>query len=110
MKRNVSWGSMIAMIGMIALFSGSAVAQTAIVSLDHVDGVHADDATKLKAGEQITIYIRTENLTGHDGMCPSSGFKLYSPDGATWSPHIYVDTNIIPIPPPTHTTFPTFSK
>jgi hypothetical protein len=27
-------------------------------------------------------------------MCPATGFKLYSPDGATWSPHIYVDTTI----------------
>ena len=50
-------------------------------TLEGVDGLSGG---KLQIGQQITFYLRIENSTNQkvDGMM--NGFRVYSPDGATW--------------------------
>ena len=85
---------------LVGLVAGRAGAQQAFVSLDHVTGVSVYDSTQIPVGKPITFYIRVDNETGHDGMCPANGFRLYSPDGATWQPHLIIDTTYFQFPVP----------
>lgn len=54
------------------------------VSLDHVDGLTVDN--KLNAGQQLVFHIRLTNATGQTIGGSTNGFRVYSQDGATWSP------------------------
>jgi hypothetical protein len=99
--RNLS--KLLLLIG-IALWVGanSGFAQFEGVSIDHVDGVRGTDSTKIPAGRPVTFYFRLNNQTGHDFACPSHGFKLSSPDGASWYPHSVIDSTFVQFPMPMH--------
>lgn len=59
-----------------------AIAQVS-VSIDHVDGVAAGD-TVVAPGADVRWVIRMENGSANS-FGVSNGFRVYSPDGATWS-------------------------
>ncbi|MDH3936778.1 MAG: hypothetical protein OEV68_05545, partial [candidate division Zixibacteria bacterium] len=52
------------------------------ISLDHTDGLA--DATHMNTGVPVIFYLRlTGDADAHGGV--ANGFKVYSPDGATWT-------------------------
>lgn len=53
------------------------------ISLDHVTG-YSPGANGLWAGVPITYHLRMKNLTDQAIAGFTSGFKIHSPDGATW--------------------------
>ncbi|MFH1688094.1 MAG: hypothetical protein ABIE70_11325 [bacterium] len=72
----------IPLIVVLATFSASH-AQNA-VSLDHVDGLTGDG--KLRTSQPLVFHIRLTNGTGQAIGGSTNGFRVYSPDGAAWSP------------------------
>jgi hypothetical protein len=67
----------------IVLCFGLVNAQTT-VSLDNVVGLFSPGVIKT-GGSDIIFNIRATNL-GSDHYNPANGFRVYSPDGATWRP------------------------
>jgi len=59
----------------------------AIISLDHVDG-YSPGAGGIWSGVPVSFHLRLTNATGYVIAGLTSGFKLYSPDGATWQPAV----------------------
>lgn len=59
------------------------------VTLDSVDGLYAADS--VQTGVPITFYIRLTNNTGETILGFSHGFRICSPDGATWDTTIGID-------------------
>lgn len=56
------------------------------ISLDHTDGLHSGNPTELVADgtTPIVFYLRiTGDGASHGGI--TNGFRVYSPDGATWT-------------------------
>ncbi len=53
------------------------------VTLDHTCGLYWGDS--IFAETQVTFYIRFHNTTPENIMAFSNGFRVYSPDGATWN-------------------------
>ncbi len=80
----------------------SAIAAQSI-SLDHVSGLN--NQGQIPTGQPIEYFFR---LTSPDWLAAAegiaNGYVLYSPDGATWVPHIFSDTTVVPFPPPGETT------
>ncbi len=77
---------------LLVLSFGFAYGQSDI-SVDHVDGLASP--TQVAAGQTVTFHIRyTQNgpaaVTGS-----TNGFKVYSPDGAVFSPITYAETGAI---------------
>jgi hypothetical protein len=67
----------------IMVLGGYGMAGAQSLSLDHTDGLI--DADHLDTGVPVTFYIRvTGDDTTHSGI--TNGFRVYSDDGATWSP------------------------
>jgi len=52
------------------------------VELDHIDGLIGPDT--MLTGQEVTLYIRLRNLTTKPFWGAVNGFRIYSPDGATW--------------------------
>ncbi|MEW6413299.1 MAG: putative Ig domain-containing protein, partial [Candidatus Zixiibacteriota bacterium] len=67
-------------LALILLSSGTILGQA--VSLDHVDGLNASD--EIIPGEVVTFYIRLTNGPLAQSVI-NNGYRVYSPDGATWS-------------------------
>ncbi len=59
----------------------------ASVSLDHIDGYSIEN-DGLWAGVPITYHLRMTNHTGISVIAFTNGFRVYSPDGATWQPAV----------------------
>jgi hypothetical protein len=59
----------------------------ASVSLDHVDGFSVEN-NGLWAEVPISFNFRMTNFTSHSVNGFTTGFRLYSPDGATWQPAV----------------------
>jgi len=82
-------GCLLVLTLVFGLFAGSAQAQDfGYVSLDRVDGQYetGPHAGKLRAGE-VTFHIRfTTPATNTHNQNISNGWRVYSSDGATWSP------------------------
>ncbi|MCK4372076.1 MAG: hypothetical protein KAW61_02965, partial [candidate division Zixibacteria bacterium] len=55
------------------------------MSLDHIDGYSIEN-DGLWAGVPIAYHLRMTNHTGLSVNGLTNGFRLYSPDGATWQP------------------------
>ena len=73
------------LVALCTVPGGSRVfAQGGEVTLDHVDGLYAQDT--LQTGVPITFYIRYTNNTGYYVGGMTNGFRVFSPDGATWTP------------------------
>ncbi len=66
------------------------------ISVDHIQGVVGGGVL---VDSKIVFYIRLTNSTGYTVSGISNGFRIYSPDGASWEPWISVDT-IFEGPPP----------
>ena len=65
----------------IMVLGGYGMTSAQLISLDHTDGLF--DADRLDTGVPVTFYIRiTGDETTHGGI--ANGFRVYSPDGATW--------------------------
>ncbi len=64
------------------------------VSIDHVDGLF--EPGKLSIGT-VKFHIRFTNNTGQAITGYSNGFRVYSPDGASWSPLICDPNGSLPI-------------
>ncbi|MCK4460354.1 MAG: BACON domain-containing protein, partial [candidate division Zixibacteria bacterium] len=62
---------------------GMAGAQLQSLSLDHTDGLI--DADHLDTGVPVTFYIRITNDEDNNFKGITNGFRVYSPDGATWT-------------------------
>jgi hypothetical protein len=81
------------------------------VTLENVVGLHSGTTDQLDCGVAVQFFLRVSNDTGGpadytiDGI--ANGFRLYSPNGATWTPGLFVDTSIINFPPPGSTTYDT---
>ena len=56
------------------------------ITIDHVDGLSQEG--KLVSGSPVTFYLRLTNTTGSNIAGSTNGFRLYSPDGAVWSPPV----------------------
>ena len=56
------------------------------ISLDDVEGLYQPG--QIRAGVDIRFTLRLNNNTGYNIVGLSNGFRIYSPDGATWSPLI----------------------
>ncbi|MBN1212179.1 MAG: hypothetical protein JXA92_06330, partial [candidate division Zixibacteria bacterium] len=67
----------------------SAFSQNGAVTLDEVEGLNADN--KLIPGQTIKFIFNLDNYTGYNVSGLTHGFRVYSPDGATWQP-IKLDT------------------
>jgi hypothetical protein len=93
----------------LALLSfGQVYGQNGAVSLSSVDGLSVGQIDKIECGQPVTFYIRAEVPAGDATIFGvANGFKIYSPDGATWDPWLKVDTNIIVFPPPETTEYDT---
>ena len=68
------------------------------VSLDHVDGLYGsslDGSDTLQTGVTITFYIRFSNNSGLAMNGTSNGFRIFSTDGATWTPLSYASTGTL---------------
>jgi hypothetical protein len=74
------------------LFGAPAFGQ-AQVSVDHVDGLIGINT--LGTGHDIRFYIRYSNQTGYTVTGATNGFRVYSPDGAQWTPLTYAATGAI---------------
>ncbi len=70
-------------LALILLSSGTIFGQA--VSLDHVDGLNASG--EIIPGEVVTFYIRLTNGAEAQSVI-NNGYRVYSPDGATWSPMV----------------------
>ncbi|MCK4372522.1 MAG: hypothetical protein KAW61_05215 [candidate division Zixibacteria bacterium] len=53
------------------------------ITLERVTGMSSDST--LPINQTITYYLRLNNNTGYDAEGITNGFRVYSPDGATWS-------------------------
>ncbi len=79
---------------MVILFPLGGVAfGQAQVSLDQVDGLV--DINTLGTGHDIRFHIRFTNNTGYTVAGSTNGFRIYSPDGARWTPLEYDTTGAI---------------
>ena len=63
------------------------------VSVDHVDGLIGINT--LGTGHDIRFFIRFTNNTGYTVAGSTNGFRVYSPDGAQWTPLSYDTTGAI---------------
>jgi hypothetical protein len=52
------------------------------ITLDHVDGSPATG--QITAGDSVVFYLRLKNAVADKAKGITNGFKIYSPDGATW--------------------------
>jgi hypothetical protein len=92
----------------LALFSfGQVYGQSAAISLSSVTGLSPTTTDKIECGQAVTFFMRLENTTANAFAGSANGFRVYSPDGATWTPSFYVDTQIVLFPPPATTTLTT---
>ncbi|PWB70390.1 hypothetical protein C3F09_09150 [candidate division GN15 bacterium] len=80
MKRHISVLCLL-MALLVAAGAHPAAAQDGIVSIGRIDGLYRGDT--LKAGRPLRFLIKFTNNTGEDCNV-SNGFRLSSPDGATW--------------------------
>ncbi|MFH2049184.1 MAG: FG-GAP-like repeat-containing protein, partial [bacterium] len=62
------------------------------IQLDHVDGTNSSG--QIVSETPIKFYFRLINQTGYNIGGFTNGFKVYSPDGATWQPIIGDTTSI----------------
>jgi hypothetical protein len=56
----------------------------AVVSLDHVDGLSGQGLLATEA--PLVFHVRLNNQSEYPVAGSTNGFRLYSPDGAEWSP------------------------
>jgi hypothetical protein len=91
----------------LALFSfGQVQGQT--ISLNNVDGLSFGHLDKIECGQPVVFYFKVDNLGANSFAGSANGFRIYSPNGATWSPGFTVDTLISGcFPPPCETTIDT---
>jgi len=68
---------------LIALGPTAGFGQTGLVTLDHVDGLVAG---KIAVGFPVTFNFRYTNDIGSKVSLVANGYRVYSPDGAGWSP------------------------
>ncbi|MEW6413301.1 MAG: putative Ig domain-containing protein [Candidatus Zixiibacteriota bacterium] len=68
-------------VALVLVLPGTILGQA--ISLDHVDGLNASG--EIIPGEVVTFYIRLTNGPLAQSVI-SNGYRVYSPDGATWSP------------------------
>jgi hypothetical protein len=61
--------------------------------LDSIQGLNADST--ITAGNPVTIFVRITNDTVYSIDALYNRFRLYSPNQATWTPSITIDTSII---------------
>ena len=67
-----------------------ASAQETSITLSHVDTLIDGE---LQYNQPIAFYFRITNQSTHDIFGSANGFRIYSPDGATWYPGIgHIDT------------------
>ena len=81
------------------LFFGSAHSQTSI-GLDNVTGLVGGT---IPTNAEVTFYLRLSNQSGATVNGSSNGFRVYSPNGAIWTPHTYYDSTFITFPTPSTT-------
>ena len=62
---------------------GTTVDTLRTVTLDHVDGSPA--AGQITAGTDVVFHLRLKNAAADKAKGITNGFKIYSPDGATWT-------------------------
>ncbi len=77
----ISRKSLFLSVALVALLTGVAMAQQGVVSLQSVSGLIS--GTQVQAGANIRFLIKFQNDTG-EKCNVSNGYKLSSPDGATW--------------------------
>ncbi len=62
---------------------GGMVDPMSSITLDHVDGSPADG--QITAGGDVVFHLRLKNAAAIKAKGITNGFKIYSPDGATWT-------------------------
>ncbi|MFH2050221.1 MAG: T9SS type A sorting domain-containing protein [bacterium] len=78
---------------MLILLSSSIYSQNGIISMGYVDGLSGP--FEITTGQEITFNLRFQNNTGSNIYGLTNGFKIYSPDGATWNTSIGDTTGIL---------------
>ena len=74
---------------LVVFLAGGIGAQEMRISLERVDTLIDG---QLPCNFPITFYFRIANTSTHDFHGSANGFRIYSPDGATWSPGFSVDS------------------
>lgn len=74
----------IIVLAALVLLVPSAFAQGGSVTLDHVSGVWNDGVADHLCDGLAIFHLRVTNNTGGYVACITNGFRIYSPDGATW--------------------------
>ena len=93
---------LVALVTIFLLSFGASYGQDYELILDHVDGLVSGETDILEVGTEITFHIRftnpgspnEANITGS-----SNAFRVYSPDGATWTPITWAPYYDESIPP-----------
>lgn len=77
----------------LMLLAASGVFAQGSVSLDHIDGLA--DSGIIKSGQPIVFHMRLTNESGRDIAGSTNGFRIYSPDGAQWTPITFSPTGAV---------------
>ena len=99
MKR-ISWRSSISLLAaavMTVMAVSASHAQE--ITIDSISGFLPGSTTEFECGQPIEFFFRLTN-PGATVNGSANGFRIYSPDGATWSPGIFVDTVYVQFPTP----------
>jgi len=55
------------------------------ISIDHVDGLYGTSSDSIETDVPVIFYLRITNDSGYVFNVTTNGFRIYSPDGATWN-------------------------
>ena len=86
----------------LALFSfGHVYGQGGSMYLYNVTGLSVGTLDSIECGQPVEFQIGLSNPGGDFTINGSAnGFRVYSPDGANWTPSFYIDTTYIQFPSP----------
>jgi hypothetical protein len=101
MKR-ISWRSFIAVLAVLLTVLAAPSTHGQEITIDSISGYLPGSTTEFECGQPIEFVFRLTNA-GATVNGAANGFRVYSPDGATWSPGVFVDTNIVLFPSPSTT-------
>lgn len=83
--------NLFSLLAAVTLFSAPAAEATADISVS-MSGPGAGTGDTIYCGRTVTFNIHFSNTTGASIFDFNNGFRIYSPDGATWTPLIYDTT------------------
>lgn len=77
----------------LLLFAASGLNAQSSVTLDHTDGLVGKDS--IGSDQVISFHMRLTNKSGRAIAGSTNGFRIYSPDGAQWTPLTFDTSGVI---------------